>query len=146
MSRFSKMGAALAIEGRTARYTLVEVEGAPVLVLRPASTENKLWVNAILRDGAAAGARSTRPSIENVEKSHALVRRVFPACIVAGWEGVVDNDGAPVPFSAGAARELFDALPGYMLEGIAAFAADPMNFLPAGRGAGIDTETAAGNL
>lgn len=148
MSRFANIRA-LAIAGKTAEYTLFELDEdpKPVLILRPASSENPQYFNELLREyGGRQGAQRMRQGAtpEMLEKQRDTNRRLFPIHVVVGWRDLKDQDGNEVAFSQGAAAELFQALPGYILDAIRQFAEDPNSFLEAGA-TRVDAEAVGGN-
>jgi hypothetical protein len=162
-ARFSKF-AALDISGKTAEYTIYEAEAVPdptdlttpprlvkpVLVLRPTGLENPKFFNEWLRefggDQRELRAKLSNPDAELVSRTRSLVRRLFPQYVVAGWRHVFDDDGNAVPFSESACFELFEHLPGDVIDGIRSFCDDPASFRGRGGAArGIDAGAVAGN-
>lgn len=141
--------ATLSVTDKTAEYEIVEMQGdpKPVLILRPAGTENKPFFNALLKEfgGNQRAFRSQRLSGDALDKSRAATVRLFPAYVVADWRNVKDITGADVPFSVEACENLFGILAAtapYVLDGIRAFCDDPQNFLVM---APINVEAVAGN-
>jgi hypothetical protein len=141
-SQFRKLD----VVGKTTEYTLfgLDEEPKPVLILRPAGTENKDYLNGLLRKfgGQHQVSRMRGATVENIEKQREAVRELFPECVVAGWRHVRDHDGNEVPFSVAACASLFAALPGYMIDDIRTFAEVPENFIAR---APVDVDAVAGN-
>lgn len=145
MTSFSRF-TALDVKDKTAEFTLfgLDEDPKPVLTLRPAGTENKDYLNGLLREFGSQHqvSRVRGATVENLEKQRAANRRLFPECVVVGWAGVRDDSGNEVPFSMDACMALFRALPDYMIDDIRAFAEIPENFH--GKQA-VDVDTIAGN-
>jgi hypothetical protein len=149
---FNNMKAALSTEGRTGRFTIYLLDGHPVLIVKPAGSENKKLFNAILaEDGADMRRRLTQQKIssEMVEKNRAQTVRLYPEHVVVGWENVVDDDGNQVPFSTQACARFFEMLGevgggNSVIDELTAFCNEMSNFV-AGRSARIDAEALAGN-
>ena len=110
------------------------VEGAR-LELRTASMSNNGYYNASLK---LAARRSDSPLPKHMEQKDEVNqgrlddRVTFPGTVLVGWEGVVDDEGQPVPFSKEHAIDLVDALPDWMFDSLRIFAMDPSNFIQAG--------------
>lgn len=50
------------------------------------------------------------------EASEDIMYRTFAQTVVLGWEGVLDDDGKPIAFSADACVKLFKEMPDFFLE------------------------------
>ena len=141
-SQFRKLDVA----GKTTEYTLfgLDEDPKPVLILRPAGTENKDYLNGLLREfgGQHQVSRMRGATVENLEKQRDANRRLFPECVVVGWRHMRDAQGNDVPYSLAGCQQLFRDLPGYMIDDIRAFAEVPENFVERAR---VDVEAVAGN-
>ena len=148
MVDFSNFGS-LKIDGRTAKYELVEMQETPIpwLIVRPIGADNKPYLNALLREFGGNQRQMQRVAgtlnAENIARNREINRRLFPEFVVTDWGGVKDKHGAEVPFSVEACRDLFAQLPGYMIDGVRAFCDDPSNFVAGGLS--VDVEEVAGN-
>jgi hypothetical protein len=100
--------------------------------LRPASEANKPYFNAMLkRSGLRARriARTDRISVEDAEQNRAEDRDLYPRYVIANWEGVLDVNHKPVPFSQDHARELCAKLPAWLFDRLRNAASTPERFL-----------------
>lgn len=123
---------------RTARYTIHEIQGAPALHLLPATEANKPYLNAVLRRAQHSRARKgvTAALLDELRDGN---RAMFAEHVLRGWDGVVDEDGRPVPFSQPDALAFLRAIPDHLFDGVKAFAEDPSNFTAEA----LDAEAAA---
>lgn len=133
----------LDVKDKTARYTIHQIAGAPVLIMNPATEANKPYFNAVLKKSRRnvralkAGAISQVMIAENREQD----RELFPRCVVTGWEGVTDAKGKTVEFSRENCEAFLRALPDWIFDEVRNFAGDSINFtedMP-------DVEVKAGN-
>lgn len=142
MSNFSHLRA-LEVRDKTARCTIYQIKGEPVLVVRPATEANKPYFNAVLKRtrknvrAVQAGAISQAMIAENRSED----RELFPKHVVVGWEGVSDSHGAAVPFSEEACAEFLEALPDWLFDEVRNFAGNSANFTDGV----VDAEGKAGN-
>lgn len=139
--------AARSIDGRTAEYPLIELreDPKPVLILRPAGSENRAFFNAMLARVNQTDRRALRTghmSADQLDRARVISRELYPAHIIAGWRHLKDVNGVEVPFSTEAAKELFAKLPDHILDGITNFCGEPTNFLDR---TPVDAEAVAGN-
>jgi hypothetical protein len=120
----------LEVRDKTARCTIYQVKGEPVLIVRPATEANKPYFNAVLRRtrrnvrAVQAGAVSAAMIAEN----RAEDRELFPKFVVSGWEGVRDGSGQDVPFSEDACACFIEALPDWLFDEVRGFAGNSANF------------------
>lgn len=124
MSRFSHVAKLKIDPAMTSPYTIEEIVGRPVLHLLHAGRSNHGYFNARLRSAKAAAKKTKgkgRAAIEAAaeEEAYGLERdrEMFPKYVVTGWERVVDDDGADVPFSVESCAEFIEALPDDIFEG-----------------------------
>ena len=138
----------LDVKGKTAKYELTELMETPTpfLIVKPAGASNPEFFNAWLAKTGASIQRLSRPgarlSADNAQRTIEAIRELFPKYIVSGWSNVKTNDGDVAPYSESACRELFAALPDWILEGLNAFCNDPSNFVDREP---VDIEAVAGN-
>lgn len=125
----------------TRDFVLYNLEGEPVLKLRPATEANKPYFNGILRR-----ARKNRGAIQAGVVSGGLVResrqddrRLYAQHVLAGWEGVTDSAGELVPFNSENALAFLEALPDWIFDEVRGFAGTPANFLEDGLNEGAET-------
>lgn len=102
-----------------------------VLQLRPAGEKNKAYHNALLKRNAKLSRRFRAGKItramlkENREHDKVL----YAQFVIAGWTGVLDDEGNEAAFSVESCRKFLDALPSWIFEEVRFFALDPTNFL-----------------
>jgi hypothetical protein len=149
---FRNFASALSVTDKTAEYEIVEwgETPKPVLIVKPAGSENKPYFNALLKElgGNARAMKSQRLTGEALEKAREVTAKLFPGLVVVGWRNVKDASGADVPFSAEACSHLLEVLnktAPYVLDGLRAFCDEPQSFLATAEQA-IDAEELAGNL
>lgn len=113
-------------------YAIVELEGPPVLVVRPATEANPSYFNEAARRQSRKGTRSAllgAPLTADVlNEARKIDRELYPKSVVIGWRGVLDRSGEPVDFSQGNCHEYLVALPDHIFDGIRAFCLDASNF------------------
>lgn len=122
---------ALEVSGNTAKLTLYQIEGEPVLILKPATEANKPYFNAILKKSAGRLRTITSGGINSsvIQENRASDRELFPLHVAVGWERVTDDNGAEVTFSSSACAEYFEALPDWIFDEVRTFASNPSNFV-----------------
>jgi len=120
-------------QGRKAWFPL-PIEGIPELELMHAGGSNKPYTTAlgkrVAKRGAAGRAEVKADPGSALKWQVDTDRALFPRYVVTGWRGITDSADAPVPFSANACAEFFDALPDWIVQEISAFAGVASNFLP----------------
>lgn len=131
---------------KIATWTCYHLEGNPELDVVHAGDTNKAYLNAtqrqrvdMVRAYQAKGiAASTDPAVEH--RARDMDRKLFASLIIRDWRGVVNGEGAEVPFSADAAKEFCAKLPKYIFDELRQFAKHEGNFTGA-----IDAEPVAKN-
>lgn len=119
---------------RTAWMTLHELSGRPKLLLAPAAEVNRPFFNALLkrtkrnRRQLTAGDLSPELMIEARQED----RELYPAYVLKGWEGVVDDTGKPVEFNAQNAIDFCAALPDWLFDRVRNWASTMDNFADSG--------------
>tara|TARA_R110002167_G_scaffold93122_2_gene249826 strand:+ start:22673 stop:23146 length:474 start_codon:yes stop_codon:yes gene_type:complete len=149
MSQFGQLKALHVKDGDTAEFFLSELEGIPVLTCKPATNINKAFLNAVMRASKQAsrvakakrslkGKQDETVTQAAIEKARMDDIELFVEHIVIGWEDVVNQDGAPVEFTADNCREFLQAIPPEMFTELRLFCLDIRNFRP--EAAGMDPE------
>ena len=115
----------------TSRFVLSDLEGAPVLIVRPATEENGGYFEAVasqttktlrrLRSGAGA---------KMLKENRKLDRGLYPVHIITTWENVCDTEGAEVDYSREDCKAFIQALPGWIFDKLRNFCGEQANFLP----------------
>lgn len=120
----------LDVTNKTADFTIHQIEGAPVLVLKPATEVNKPYFNAVLKRSRRnvralkAGAVNTAMIAENREQD----RELFPKFVIETWRDVVDSQRKSVEFNRENCEEFLRALPDWIFDEIRDFAGNSTNF------------------
>lgn len=120
----------LDIRNKVAPFAIHQIAGAPILNMRSATEVNKPYFNAVLKRSRSnvralkAGAISQAMIAENREQD----RELFPKHVITGWAGVVDSQGASVPFNVENCAAFLRALPDWIFDEIRNFAGDSVNF------------------
>lgn len=139
MSKFGYMKKLEVTDEQTARYTIneMEVNGvSPTLILRPMTAANKPYFNAVLKQVTAEGGKvkvkgksKTQVDAALLEEGRNADRAMFPEFILAGWEGVVDEDGNEVEFNQADAADFIAAIPDWIFDPIRTFCGQSENFV-----------------
>lgn len=133
----------LDVTNKTARYTIYQVSGEPVLILKPANEANKPYFNAVLKR-SRRNVRAIQSGHVNqgmIAETRDKDRELFPKFVVVGWENVLDANGEKVPFSREVCEEFFRALPDWLFDEIRNFAGTSSNFAEDA----VNVEDIAGN-
>ena len=131
MTNFSQLKK-LDVTNETTELKLYAIEGEPVITVAPATQANSQYFNAILRQSGKqvrelkAGAPI---STATLDKNRDQDRALFPKYVVKGWDGVMDAEGAVVPFTEDNVRDFLEALPDWLMDEIRNFASETRNFL-----------------
>ncbi len=132
MPDFSNYGAMREDGTATKPYTFEELEGAPQLDCRPATSANTRYNNAALKalgrraQGRRKKARVTAQTVDAARREDADLLSKY---CVTGWPvAPVDNAGTPVDFSADNCKDFFLAIPDWMFDDFRNWVADPLQF------------------
>ena len=130
----------------TVPYTFDMLEGFPTLHVVAATKENKPYINALLERTKTPKRRQrkrrdfdTDEALKMLEKQGEIDIDLYPQFVIKGWENVVDDKGAEVPFSVEAAKEFCNAIQGPLFEELQIFCTDYHNFTD------LETENTAKN-
>lgn len=120
--------------GRKVWYTLpVPGRNAGRLHVMHAGETNKPYTNALARLGAKMAKTEVAGGDDAVsamlEKNLEMDRQLFPRHVITGWEGVLDTNREPVPFSPEACEEFLRALPDWLMRKLSGFVSRPANFI-----------------
>jgi len=143
MTDFSHLNKLNVTKDSQAEYELSELEGAPVLIVKPANESNSGYMNGLLRKtGSKRAGRKVKVRVDT--KAMAEMRdndkALYPDHVIIGWRNLLDAKGKQVEFNADNATAFIAALPNWIFDGLRGFANDPESFVE-----GIDSEEKAGN-
>ncbi len=128
----------------TAECCLIELEGEPTLMVRPANESNPAYMNARLRmAGQGKGFRKLKKVAIDTKELNKLRqddRELFPEHVIIGWKNVCDSNKEEVPFSLEACTAFVNALPDWIFDIVRGVAVPPESFVET-----IDSEEKAGN-
>ncbi len=126
----------------TAEYTLYELEGEPVLIVRPANDKNKKYFNSVLKSSArmAQIARVGKITAKILNENREQDRELFPKFVIIGWKGVLSATRKDVPFNADNCAQFIAALPNQIFDGLRQFAASPGSFITDADEIGIEDQ------
>lgn len=102
------------------------------LLLKPATEENKMYYNALLRLAGKRIRRSGRAADVDaamLSDNREDDRELYPKYVIEHWEGILDDDGNEVPYSREAAEELCEQTPNWVFDRIRAWASSPERFI-----------------
>lgn len=128
----------------TVRFPLLMLEGDPVLILRPATSANKEYFNALLKRNRK-NMRQIQAGDFNlglVEENRDSDRTLYAKAVITDWEKVIDDQGEGAKFTSENVLAFLQALPDWVFDEVRAFATNPRNFVEDI----IDEEETAGNL
>jgi hypothetical protein len=133
----------LEVKNKTAEYTIYQIAGEPVLIVKPATEANKGYFNSVLRRSRRNlhAVKAGSISQKMIKENRAEDRELYPKHIVNGWKTMKDSKGKDVPFSPEAAHDFLEALPDWLFDEIRAFCGASQNF----SGEPIDIEAKLGN-
>lgn len=136
------------LPGATTFVDLPEVTPKARIICKPATEANQAYFNAMMkRSGARARrmVRTDRITVEDAQQNREEDRELFPRYVLVGWEGILDKDNQPVPFSADHAKQFCAKLPDWLFDRIRNAAATPERFVPEGGEDRPDAKALAGN-
>lgn len=115
---------------RLIEYVIDDIEGEPVLIMSPATSENKPYYNKVLRKTAKNPMKALkRVNVGTVRENRDQDRVLYAQHVIKGWKRVVDGEGKEVPFSPENCAEYLQALPDWIFDQVRNFAASPENFI-----------------
>lgn len=120
----------------TKPFTFEELQGAPIIHSRPATSANSRYNNARLKalgKRTAGGKKKLRVSASTVEAARREDADMLAKFCAVSWDPApVDASGEAVPFSADNCREFFLAIPDWMFDEYRNWVSDPLNFVESG--------------
>ncbi len=131
MADFGQLRALEVTADKTAEYVLHQVEGAPTLILAPATESNIPLFNAALKRAGGATNRTKVGSktLSTIKEGRAQDRELYARFVVKGWRGVVDVNGDEVQFTRDDCHDFLTALPDYIFDDVREYAREPANFV-----------------
>lgn len=115
---------------RRIEYVIDDIEGEPILILAPATSENKPYYNKVLRKTAKNPMKMLkRINAGTVKENRDQDRVLFANFVVKGWKKVVDGEGILVEFNKENCFEYLTALPDWIFDQVRNHAATPDNFI-----------------
>lgn len=135
----------LKVKDNTARYEMdqITIQGeSPVLIVSPATEDNKPYFNELLKRAASTSRKFKRGkiSVDMLSQNREEDRGLYPIHIIKSWEKVYDSSGEPVPFSVDAAKEFVAMLPTWLFDDLRAWCGEVANFIDT-----LDVEITAKN-
>ncbi len=132
----------LDVAGKTADFTLEDIDGEPALKLKVATGSNKPLLNAMLKQVGGNKRKYKKKNItaDMADENRNDDKKLYVDHVIVGWEGIVDAKGNTVKFSKDNCLAFIDALPDWIFDKIRDFATDDSNFLEV-----IDVEETAKN-
>lgn len=125
----------------SAEYTFWNIEGEPVLIVRPAAESNKPYFNEVLRRADQLAKRKLKVTVELIKDNRDRDRDLYPKFVVIGWRNVNDANGTPVAFSREDCEAFLRAIDDDEFDALREFCRDGASFRDLADGAGT-----AGNL
>lgn len=136
MAKFSKLAKREQRKAKEARYELYDVfEGlkhTPVLIGVYAGESNEEYYNRLLQrntKGSAKKRLQKSMTVRELQEGRALDRKLYPKFVLIGWEGVVDDDGNEVPYTASDCYDLMCAISDEEFDEIRDFFQNPGSFV-----------------
>ena len=123
----------LKVEGNTQEFELEAIVQKPVLIVKPATQENKPYFNAVLRASGKVSAMARKANKNLTEKQLSEAREqdreLYPKHVIVDWRRVVDKKGNEVPFSVENCAAYLKALPDWIFEAVRRFCEINANFV-----------------
>lgn len=113
---------------------LPEVSPGARVCIKPATEVNKPYFNAMMKTTGARArrlARTERVTTEDVSLNRAEDRELYPRHVLVNWEGILDSESKPVPFSFDHAREFCAQIPDWLFDRLRNAASTPERFVSA---------------
>lgn len=123
-------------------YTLVELEGTPTLMVKPATEANRPYYTGLLK----SIGRRPKLSVSAMQRTRNTDRTLYPKYVVVGWRDVTDSKGSEVPFSVEECQDFLQHLPDYIFDDLRSFCSDPQSFVEEDEGTSLeDLDDSLGN-
>ncbi|MCB1281807.1 MAG: hypothetical protein KDB18_09820 [Salinibacterium sp.] len=141
-SKFSKVRKSAEVSLEPRPFPMPDVvEGAELLVL-PAIPANKPFFNATLKEAAKkVKPKGRRQDVEITAESYELGlaenRKIYPGLVVVGWNGILDDAGNPVEFTAEDCADFLEQLPDWLFADLVGYCVNPRNFIDTPDGANL---------
>jgi len=122
----------LEVDSQTAWFEMPELSPGARVCVKPATESNKGYYNGLLRRSGVRARRIQRTdklTAEDADASRSEDRELYPRYVLVNWEGVLDKQNQPVPFTADNNREFCAKLPAWLFDRLRAFAGTPERFL-----------------
>lgn len=119
----------LDVRDGSVRYPLVQIEGEPFLLVRPATEANKPFFNAVMKRSKTSirRLRAGKFDAATLAAHREEDRELYPQHIITGWGKVVDDDGKLVEFSQEKCAEFITQLPNWIFDELREFCGNPSN-------------------
>jgi hypothetical protein len=130
---FSHLKALQVQKDAKSTFVFFRIAGEPSLEVRPATSDNPEFFNAVLKQSKAAvrRARSRRgqqATTEAIDLARQEDIKLFVKYIIVDWDGVLDSKGELVPYSADACAQFLRAIPSDMFNELRNYCLDIENF------------------
>ena len=130
MTKFSHLSKYEVQADRTIEYVIDDIEGEPILILSPATSENKPYYNKVLKKTAKNPMKAMkRINIGMVRENRDQDRVLFAKYVVKGWKRIIDSEGNEVEFNEKNCFDFLTCLPDWIFDQVRNFAATPDNFI-----------------
>jgi hypothetical protein len=130
LDKFSHLSKYEVKADRRIEYVIDDIEGEPVLILAPATSENKPYYNKLLRKTAKNPLKTLKKmNAGMVRENRDQDRVLFANYVVKDWKKVVDGEGKEVKFNEENCFEYLTALPDWIFDQVRNYAATPDNFI-----------------
>lgn len=132
----------LSVKGKTAEFPISlirfekkngdEIENvSPVLIVSPATSINKPYINAALRKMSKKLKRAASTGIVGKSENDELRKisiQLYPQYVIEGWEDMPDSDGNFVEFTEESCRDFLEAYPKELMDELIDFCSKNSNF------------------
>jgi len=117
---------------RTVSLPMPEITPDAKLIVSYAGKGNTGYQNAVLKAATTRARQVQRGAgaitAEMLEQSHQDDIQNYARFIIKGWEGILDDENEPVPFTRSNCLELLKVLPDHLFQIITRFCSNPSNF------------------
>ena len=105
---------------------------SPILMVKPATDANKLYMSALLRQGAQS-RRSPKVTIKSVEQNRESDITLYADHVIKDWKNVVDEKDKVIKYSPAEGREfitqMMDNNQSWVFDDLRVFCSDMSNFV-----------------
>ena len=105
---------------------------SPILMVKPATDANKLYMSALLRQGAQT-RRSSKVTVKSVELNRENDVSLYADHVIKDWKNVVNDKNKVIPYSPAEGRDFINQMmnnnQSWVFDDLRVFCSDMSNFV-----------------